>query len=146
MSCNTVTWRSSPGFVGRWVRRWMRCLFCCGYFQFAYNYVYYIYWLLWLYFPLQFFDPLQCFDAVGWAAGRASGPADATAIHCHFSKIQIDFTFLVPAYHPDSPRKRAVKRVCVCVCIIAVYMTCSEMLVRHWSAFVAWTVVGDSFI
>ena len=32
-----------------------------------------------------------------------------------FSKIQIDFTFLVPA-HPRSPRKRAVKRVCVCVC------------------------------
>ena len=31
-----------------------------------------------------------------------------------FSKIQIGFTFLVPA-HPGSPRKRAVKRVCVCV-------------------------------
>jgi len=30
------------------------------------------------------------------------------------SKIQIGFTFLVPA-HPDSPRQRAVKRVCVCV-------------------------------
>jgi len=40
--------------------------------------------------------------------------------HCHslscFSKIQIGFTFLVSA-HPDSPRKRAVKRVCVCVCV-----------------------------
>jgi len=32
-----------------------------------------------------------------------------------FSKIQIGFTFLVPA-HPDSPGQRAVKRVCVCVC------------------------------
>jgi len=32
-----------------------------------------------------------------------------------FSKIQIGFTFLVPA-HPGSPRQRAVKRVCVCVC------------------------------
>jgi len=30
-----------------------------------------------------------------------------------FSKIQIGFTFLVPA-HPVSPRQRAVKRVCVC--------------------------------
>ena len=30
-----------------------------------------------------------------------------------FSKIQIGFTFLVLA-HPGSPRKRAVKRVCVC--------------------------------
>ena len=30
-----------------------------------------------------------------------------------FSKIQISFTFLVPA-QPGSPEKRAVKRVCVC--------------------------------
>ena len=33
-----------------------------------------------------------------------------------FSKIQIGFTFLVPA-HLASPGKRAVKRVCVCVCV-----------------------------
>ena len=32
-----------------------------------------------------------------------------------FSKIQIGFTFLVPA-HLGSPGKRAVKRVCVCAC------------------------------
>jgi len=32
-----------------------------------------------------------------------------------FSKIQIGFTFLVPA-HPGSLGKRAVKRVRVCVC------------------------------
>ena len=31
-----------------------------------------------------------------------------------FGKIQIGFTFLVPA-HPGSPGQRAVKRVCVCV-------------------------------
>jgi len=31
-----------------------------------------------------------------------------------FSKIQIGFTFLVPA-HVGSPGQRAVKRVCVCV-------------------------------
>ena len=31
-----------------------------------------------------------------------------------FNKIQIGFTFLVPA-HPGSPGKKAVKRVCVCV-------------------------------
>jgi len=30
-----------------------------------------------------------------------------------FSRIQIGFTFLVPA-HPDSPGQRALKRVCVC--------------------------------
>ena len=33
-----------------------------------------------------------------------------------FSKIQIGFTFLLPAYLV-SPRKRAVKWVCVCVCV-----------------------------
>jgi len=31
-----------------------------------------------------------------------------------FSKIQIGFTFLVPA-HPGSPGKRTIKRVCVCI-------------------------------
>jgi len=33
-----------------------------------------------------------------------------------FGKIQIGFTFLVP-YNPGSPGQRAVKRVCVCVCV-----------------------------
>ena len=33
---------------------------------------------------------------------------------CCFSKIQIGFTFLVPA-DLGSPGKRAVKQVCVCV-------------------------------
>jgi len=33
-----------------------------------------------------------------------------------FSKIQIGFAFLVPA-NPGSPGQRAVKRVCVCVCV-----------------------------
>jgi len=45
----------------------------------------------------------------------------------YFSKIQIGFTFLVPA-HPGSPGKRAVKRVCVCVCVIFNVMACSFML------------------
>jgi len=36
-----------------------------------------------------------------------------------FSKIQIGFTFLVPA-HLGSPGQRAVKRVCVC----AAALTC----------------------
>jgi len=33
------------------------------------------------------------------------------------SKIQIGFTFLVPA-HLGSPGHRAVKRVCVCLCVV----------------------------
>ena len=36
-----------------------------------------------------------------------------------FSKIQIGFSFLVLA-HPGSPGQRAIKRVCVCVCIYMV--------------------------
>ena len=82
---------------------------------------------------------LQCFDAVGWAAGRASGlektewsaagvviclergadlhtaqvmPLPLT-VSC-FSKIQIGFTFLVPA-DPGTPGQRAIKRVCICM-------------------------------
>ena len=42
------------------------------------------------------------------------------------SKIQIGFTFLVPA-HPGSPRERAVKWVCVCV----------RVCVRHNQFFMA---------
>jgi len=51
----------------------------------------------------------------------AYSPADATlpqplTVSC-FSKIQIGFTFLVPAY-PGSPRQRAVQRVCVWLCVL----------------------------
>jgi len=34
-----------------------------------------------------------------------------------FSKIQVGFTFLVPA-HPGSPGQRVVKLACVCVCVL----------------------------
>ena len=79
---------------------------------------------------------LQCFDAVGWAAGSASGlkklggavlawlclerGADLhmaqlmplpLVVSC-FSKIQIGFIFLVQA-HPGSPGQRAIKWLCV---------------------------------
>jgi len=40
-----------------------------------------------------------------------------------FRKIQIGFTFLVPAC-PGSPGQRAVKRVCVCVLL--------HFLAEHW--------------
>jgi len=45
----------------------------------------------------------------------AYGPLPLT-LSC-FSKIEIGFTFLVPA-HSGSPGKRAVKWVCVCVCVL----------------------------
>jgi len=37
-----------------------------------------------------------------------------------FSKIQIGFTFLVPA-HLGSPGQRAVKQMCVCIIIIIIF-------------------------
>ena len=59
--------------------------------------------------------------------------ADAAAIHCLFSKIQIDFTFLVLA-HPGSPGQRAVEQVCVCVLkfdsIAYLYSRFQEFMVR----------------
>ena len=39
-----------------------------------------------------------------------------------FSKLQMGFTFLVPA-HPGNPGQRTVKRVCVCVCVSCVVFT-----------------------
>jgi len=49
------------------------------------------------------------------------------------SKIQIGFTFLVPA-HPGSPRQRAVKRVCVCVCVCVRVRACVRACMRAcWS-------------
>ena len=75
---------------------------------------------------------LQCFDAVGWAAVRWWGagvviclqrgadlhtaqlmPLPLT-VSC-FSKIQINFTFLVPA-HLGSAGNGPLN-VCVCVCV-----------------------------
>ena len=45
-----------------------------------------------------------------------------------FSKIQIGFTFLVPA-HPGSPGKRAVKWVCVRACVSS--LQCSVLVLEH---------------
>jgi len=55
------------------------------------------------------------------------------AISC-FCKIQIGFTFMVAA-HPGSPGKRAVKRVCVCVCysciLLILYVVRRKQTVIH---------------
>ena len=52
-----------------------------------------------------------------------------------FSKIQIGFTFLVPA-HPASPGKRAVKLVCVRVhaCVLACVRVCVMSSVRKFNS------------
>ena len=47
----------------------------------------------------------------------AYGPADSTATQCLLLHLNPDwFCLLVPA-HPGSPGQRAIKRVCVCVCV-----------------------------
>jgi len=64
----------------------------------------------------------------------AYGPANATAIDCLLllKKIQIGFTFLVPA-HPCSPGKKAVKRVCACVCVcVCVCVLSSRIFFQNW--------------
>jgi len=48
------------------------------------------------------------------------------------SKIQIVFTFLVPA-HLGSPGKRAVKWVCVCVCLPHLF---KKVFCQHGIVFV----------
>ena len=53
-----------------------------------------------------------------------------------FSKIQIGFTFLVPA-HPGSPGKRAVKWVCVCVCVCSLELARAVDVRRHRRPFPA---------
>ena len=54
-----------------------------------------------------------------------------------FSKIQIVFTFLVPA-HPGSPGQSTVKRVCVCVYEkVVIPILCAELHVL-WQ----WNVAG----
>ena len=53
-----------------------------------------------------------------------------------FSKIQIGFTFLVPA-HPASPGQRAVKRVCVCVCVLLLLLLLLQALTSHFLQYQA---------
>jgi len=53
-----------------------------------------------------------------------------------FSKIQIGFTFVVPA-HPGSLVQRAVKRVCVCVCV------CCVLLALYYNDCDAETLPGN---
>ena len=60
------------------------------------------------------------------------------AVAC-FSKIQIGFTFLVPA-HPGSPGKRAVKRVCVCVCVCVWYSSCEIWHYWQKDCWVQWEI------
>ena len=57
------------------------------------------------------------------------------------SKIQIGFTFLVPA-HPGSPGKRAVKRVCVSLKVIECFAIVIDWSVSQQSGGVlAWLSV-----
>jgi len=59
-----------------------------------------------------------------------------------FSKIQIGFTFLVPA-HLGSPGKRAVKRMCVCV-FYGLYK-CTDLLLMRQHVTYDFSVLCKSF-
>jgi len=61
------------------------------------------------------------------------------------SKIQIGFTFLVPA-HPGSPRKKAVKRVCVCVCAPATDLFVKCHLKLHIDITLHYTVFAPKHL
>jgi len=63
-----------------------------------------------------------------------------------FNKIQIGFTFLVPA-HPGSPGQRAVKRVCV-FAILALYMLSPRVhqSVRHKAVLYSNNYVSSWFL
>ena len=101
---------------------------------------------------------LQCFDTVGWATeghlackklewwgvGMIIGLEQGADLHMAqlmplplavscFSKIQIGFTFLVPA-HLGSSWKRVVIGVCVCVCVCVL----CEFLVKGWWLIGCW--------
>ena len=76
-----------------------------------------------------------------WAVGCWQLMPLPLTVSC-FSKIQTGFTFLVPA-HLDSHRKRAVKQVCVCICLYCcmsaeqwVVLSANQMLLHrllcHW--------------
>ena len=64
-----------------------------------------------------------------------------------FNKIQIGFTFLVPA-HLGSPGKRAVKRVCVCVCYVGFDSATHENInsARLTSCFSSWGLRRSWFL
>jgi len=75
-----------------------------------------------------------CINYVWWGAGMVICLEQCADLHMAqlmplpltascFSKIQIGFTFLVPA-HLGSPGQRAVKRVCVCE-LFMWYMICT---------------------
>ena len=70
----------------------------------------------------------------------AYGPADAT-VSC-FSKIQIGFTFLVQA-HLGSPGQRAIKRVCVCVCVSYSTTDLSFNPKEFWKSVNIWQSYGQ---
>ena len=65
---------------------------------------------------------------------------------CCFSKIQIVFTFLVPA-HQGSPGQRAIKQVCVCVrvrvCVFVCVCLCVSASVLCLQCFDAVTIRYD---
>jgi len=62
-----------------------------------------------------------------------------------FSKIQIGFTFPVPA-HPGTPGERAVKRLCVCVCASVCCLTLQVKMSTSRQTLNCTTLSGVFFV
>ena len=62
-------------------------------------------------------------------------PADATATHCLLLHLNPDWFCLLVPTDPGSPGQRAVKLVCVCVCL---FYTNLWWLLRHWLELLSW--------
>ena len=62
-----------------------------------------------------------------------------------FCKIEIGFTFLVPA-HPGSPGQRAIKRAfaCACVCVLAYFCQISSSLNSIKAKYCPWSRVSGA--
>jgi len=60
-----------------------------------------------------------------------------------FSKIQIGFTFLVPA-HPASPGQRAVKRVCVLLLLLLLLQALTSHFLQYQANSLAVKNVPDT--
>jgi len=67
-----------------------------------------------------------------------------------FSKIQIGFTFLVPAYSGSPEKKPLNGCVCVCVCVITLYrQECScfnikPALTKTWRELETWSPIKEN--
>jgi len=111
--------------------------------------IFHVFWFKWLlsimsdfYCGLTFGECLQCFDAVGWAAGRASGLKkiewwDAGLVMClgqvgQGADLHMAQLMPLPFTISCSSKSRLVlpSWLCVCVCVCACMRACMHACMR----------------